>query len=489
MPPMIRTLAVGAVVSSVGCAQLAGIDNTTDKGRNADTVAIQRVSIGATLVTSDLELGGLQATYLVDDGAGATQLVPADNPATGMWRADLPDPAPVRFTLPDVPAPFPRLFSFPYRGLAVAFAPLEHPNRTPAPFAATLTVTAPLGTPAALGEVFRAYTVGSWTSRDFSAAEVPVGAAQIGPVTYALAPANSTSGRPELDRITTQDAFLVLRYTGAALTGVAEATPFDQTGTDTVTTPAMAPVVQDQQLDVKVTPAALMTRYQAVRPAVSALAMGWSVVAAPGARYASNAGPVLQSGTLTAADSGVSMVKYGNPFAARGWTTIFTLATSESRTVTPAGTTTPVTLVAGMNQFIEPSAGFELTLPAGLPFTISLDGHPLLTDDIKIAKPTAFVEVSFQSDNTTATLFNLQVLDLLPNAAGTALEPHVVLAAAGSAPTFKLPPDVLVPGHRYTLRAFCTSGGYPNIAAGDFQTRMLPLSQSYFDSALFTVMP
>jgi hypothetical protein len=488
MPRMIRALAVAAVVSSVSCAQLAGIDNTSGTGRNADTLAIQRASIGATVVTSALALGGLRATYLVDDGAGTTQLVEADTPAAGMWHADLPDPAPVTFTLPDLPAPIPRLYAFPYRGLAVTFAPLEHPDRMPAPVGATLTVTAPLDAASLATDVFRAYTVGSWTSRDFLAAEVPAGTVQLGPVTYSLAPANSTSGRPELDRITMQDAFLVLRYAGAALTGVAEATPFDQTGTDLVTTSAMTPVVADQLLDVKLNPATLMTRYQAVRPAVGALAMSWSVVAAPGYRYASGAGPALQSGSLSAADVGVS-VKYGNPFAARGWHSMFTLATSESRTITPAGTVTPVTLMAGMTQVIEPSAGFELTLPAGLPFTISLGGTPLLTDDIKIARPAAFVEVAFQSDTTTATLFNLQVLDLLPNAAGTALEAHVVLAAAGSEPKFKLPPEVLVPGHRYTLRAFCTSGGFPNIATGDFQTRSLPLSQSYLDSALFTVMP
>jgi hypothetical protein len=501
---MLRALpvVVAAVVASAGCAQLAGIDQTSGKDRKTDTVAIRRMSIGSTVVNTDLDLSGLAATYFVANAASATGFdkLTADNgkaPALGTWHADLPDPAPVAFTLPDEPAPIPRLFAFPSRALSVVFSVLEHRGRSPAPAGAMLTISAPLDAATLPADSFRVVTVGSWTQRLFSAAEVPVvpPTMQLA-VSYPFSTATSLSGRPQLDRLTAQDAFLVLRYNANGLTGVTEMPPFDQTGTDTVMAAApMTPVVQDQTLSVNVSAPTLSTRYTGVRPAVAALAMNWNIVAAPGSAIASNAGPVLQSGTLAATGVGVD-VKFGNPFAARGWNTIFTLATSESRVYTPAGTMTPVTLFAGMNQFLDlspgaaPPAGFELPLEAGLPIMILLDNNQLLVDgELKIAKPTRFVAVTFVPDKPIATLFELQVFDLLPNTAATALEYHLVLAAAADQAKFELPPDTFQPGHSYTLRALCTSGGYPGILNGDFQTRTLPLSQSFSDSAVFTVTP
>jgi hypothetical protein len=507
MQRMIRVVAVvAAVVTSAGCAQLAGIDHTSGTDRNTDTVAIQRMSIGNIVTYADLDLTGLEAIYFVENPASASGFdkVIADNgkaAGLGTWHADLPAPAPVVFTLPDVPVPVPRLFAFPNRKLLALFGALEHPGRSPAPDGAMLTVTAPLDAGTVATDSFRAFTVGSWTSRTFAATELPVlGTKQLGPVSYAFSTASSLSGRPELDRLTAQDAFFILRYSGAALTGVAEAPAFDQTGNNTVVTPAMTAVVPDPTLDVKITPAALSMRYASARPAVATLSMGWNVVAAPGYSVANNTGPVLQSGALALTDVGVT-VKYGNPFAMRGWNSMFTLGTSESRVymapnpTSPAGTPIPVTLFAGMNQFLDlspavaPPPGFELTLEAGLPVTISMAGTPLLTDGQMIAKPTKFVEVTFVADKPTATLFSLQVFDLLPNTAATALEYHLVLAASSNDAKFELPPDTFQVGHSYTLRALCTSGGYPGIAGGDLQTRTLPLSQSFLDSAVFTVMP
>jgi hypothetical protein len=502
---MIRVFSVVlvAVVTSPGCAQLAGIDDTSGKDRKADTLTFQRMSIGNTVITSDLNLTGLEANYLVANPASATgfDLVAADNgkaPDLGTWHADLPEPVPVAFTLPDVPAPIPRLFAFPNRQLLGLFAILEHPGRSPAPPGAMLTVTAPLEVASVATDSFAVVTVGSWTSRTFSVAEVPVGSTQFAPPAYAFATATSTSGRPELDRLTRADSFLVLRYSGTVLTGVADATPFEQTGNDIVAAPMMVPVVADQPLNLTLSPPTLATRYASVRPAVASLSMNWSVVAAPGSNIGSNSGPVLQSGGLLLTDVGVAAM-YRNPFAAlpRSWGTIFTLATSESRTYmapTPIGPL-PVTLFAGMNQFLDltagpPPASAELTLDAGLPVTISLDGAMMLTDGAtKLVQPTRFVEVSFTADRPTATLYGVQVFDLLPNSAATALEFHLVLAASGSEPKFELPPDIFLPGHSYTLRVVCTLGGFPGIADGDLQTRTLPLTQGFFDSAVFTVMP
>jgi hypothetical protein len=446
------------------------------------------MSVGNQVLVAPLDLSGLPARYLLStDTAGVFEQVDANPSGPGLWTRDLADPAPVQFSLPDVPTPVPRLFAFPNQALKVLFAPLEHPDRSPAPTGATLTVTAPLEMQVNMGETFQVYTVGSWTS--FALAG-PLGVMQIGPITYAFSSSNSQSGRAQLDRLTAQDTFLVLRHSGTGLTGVAEAPPFEQTDTNTtVVMPMMTPVLQDQMLDVKVTPPALATRYAAVRPGVTTLAMNWSLVAAPGYRIASNTGPVLQRGTLQQADLGVT-VKYGNPFAGRDWHTIFTLQTSESRTTTPLGATLPVTLFAGMDEFLEPSLvppGFELTLPAGLPVLISLDGMQLSTDGRMIPPPNKFVEVTFLADNRNATLFDLQVFDLLPNAAATALEHHLVFSGASSEARFEVPPEIFQVGHHYTLRAMCTSGGYPAIADGDFTQRELPLARSYLDSGVITV--
>lgn len=493
-PDMVRVLPVVLVVvaSTAGCAQLAGIDTTSGNDRTGNSVEVTRMSVGSQVLVAPLDLSGLPARYLLStDTAGVFEQVEADASGPGLWTQDLADPAPVQFSLPDVPTPLPRLLAFPNQALKVLFAPLEHPNPSPPPEGATLTVTAPLEVASVPADSFQVYTVGSWTSRALAAQTL--GLTQIGPITYAFSSSTSQSGRAQLDRLTAQDAFLVLRHSGTnstALTGVAEAPSFEQTDTNTaVVMPTMTPVMQDQMLDVKVSPAALITRYAAVRPGVSALAMNWSLVAAPGYRIASNVGPVLQSGALGQADIGVT-VKYGNPFVERDWHTIFTLQTSESRTTTPVGATLPVRLFAGMNQFLEPSLvspGFELTLPAGLPVLISLDGMQLSTDGRMIPPPDHFVEVTFLVDNTNATVFELQVFDLLPNAAATALEHHLVFSAASNEATFAIPPEIFQAGHHYTLRAVCTYGGYPASADGDFTRRELPLTQSFLDSGVITV--
>jgi hypothetical protein len=485
------------MVAGVGCAQVAGIDETSGGRRPVDSVAVTRMSIGTTVENTPLDLSGLTATYFVANGAASFDRVPAAaSAAPGTWAAKLYDPAPVQFTLPDLPAPTPRLFAFPSRQLQVLYGVLEHPNHAPALDGATFTVTAPLDVAIAATDSFQTYVVGAWLVRGFAAGEVAAGAGAIGPVTYSFVAANSVAGRPAPDQVTVKDAFLILRYSGAALTGVAEAAPFDQTGmATTVTTATMAPVTQDQTLDVQLSPPGLTTRYAAVRPAVTTLAMSWSLVAAPGYKIASNAGPALQSGGLTMADAGVT-AKYGNPFVPRGWNTIFTLATSESRVYTPAGTTTPVTLNAGLNQFLEPPMpGFSLVLPAGLPVLITLDGTPLSTDGQVYKQPSHFAHVTFVSDapagatGPSATLYNLQVFDLVANQAGTALDRHIVLSAAGHDPSFDLPPELFQAGHSYTLRAIATLGGYPLVDQGNFLDRELPLAQGYLDSAVITVTP
>src|SRR6185295_18519171 len=126
---------VVGVASSMGCAQLVGIDETNGHGRNGNSLAVTRMSVGNTVVNTPLDLTGLTASYLVPTAtAGGFAAVTADrSTAPGTWTKDLPDAAPVEFTLPELPAPIPRVLAFPSRQLSTLFALLEHPNPSPAP--------------------------------------------------------------------------------------------------------------------------------------------------------------------------------------------------------------------------------------------------------------------------------------------------------------------------------------------------------------------
>lgn len=486
MPAMGRIAAVaGFVLSAAGCAQLAGIDSTSGEGLPGNSIAVRRMSIGKTVDVGPLDLTGLQASYLVEKAAGANEFerVAATNAGGGVWTTKLRAPAPVVFTLPD-DLTLPRLYAFPSSALSILYAQLEHPGRALAPPAAMLSVTASLEAATTAADSFLIYTVGSWSSHPLPA---PMEGSTEAALAYAFDTSTGLSGRAQLDRLTTQDVFLILRYASGALTGVAEAAPFDQTGDDTVTA-TMTAVTADTTLDVTVSPD-IIRRYRPVRPAVADLTMGWSLVAAPGAAIASNSGPVLHGGPLTPAEVGVN-VMYGNPFAGppHNWPTIFTLSTSESRTFNPTPDVA-VKLYAAMYQYVDPSPGLKLNLDAGLPELISLNGQSLSTDGQTVPRPTAFVDVRFIANPIANTVFGLQVYDLLPSSDGKQLVYHLVFDVLGSEAAFLLPPEVFQVGHSYTLRALCTAGGFPAIQSGDLTARKLPLSQSLLDSGVFTVTP
>ena len=490
-----------------GCAQLAGIDNTSDSGRPGDSVAVTRMSIGSKVVQAPLDPTGFTATYFVAS-AGSTGFdrVMADpDPSHGGWTTKLRMPAPVEFTLPDAPTPVPRLFAFPNPQLAVAHVVLEHPSPQPAPEGATFALDVTLDTPVAAGQTFQTYVVGAWLKHDLTGPEVPAaGAPSIALAALAFPAGSSVSGRAQIDQVTADDAFLTLRYVGADLTGVAEAPAFAQTAmATTVPAATMVPVTHDQTVNVGIMPGTMAARYAMVRPAVTGLQIGWSVVAAPGYNLASNTGPGLHGGSLMTMDVGVK-ASYGNPFAARGWHTIFTLGTSQSRVYPPnAAMGTPtIALSAGMNQFLEPpqpapDLPVALDLPAGLPQAIRFDGVVLDHDDVTFTARTAFVNVSFTVDAPMVAagpppgpaLYELDVYELVTSATAAAIERQLVIAALSTAPAFQLPPELFQAGHRYSLRAVTTLGGYPTAAQGNFVNRQLPLAQSYLDGGVIMVTP
>ncbi len=476
----------------VGCAQLAGIDDTTGLVPvERVSLQLEKISIGATVVRTPLDLTGLTAEYLVLDDAEPDGIrhVSAELTMPDTWSAAIADGTPpVRFQTPDYPEPVAKLWDFPLRDLIGLYGRMEHANPQPAPAGAMVTLRATLPTAFAATESFQLYTLGSWTTRGFAGAELPaVGALAFGPLTFPFSSVSSLTGRP-LEKITTADAVMFLRYIGNRLTGVMEATPFDQTGADSIMGTVTA-VAANQTLDIKVgPPTAVAQRFAPARPAMPALSMAWYLHAAPGYEIANDNGPLLHAASVAMADTGMISVAYGNPFVAKGWPTTLTWTTVATRTYTQAGQP-PIDLHAGLYQVVAPTAGMVLDLPAGLPEVITVDGKPLSTDGLSIAKPTKPVRVTFVAAITTNTLYQVQLYELVPNVSATARVQNIVLSATALKPDITLPPDLFVAGHSYNLRAICIQGGYPDVEIGDLRRRELPLAVGYLDGGAFTVTP
>ncbi len=470
-----------------GCAQIAGIDKTSGDGRTEISLSIERVSVGATVTRAPQDLTGHTATYLVadpDDPTVITRVI-ADNPEPGLWTADLFDVTPpVLFDLPDQPTPIQRLFDFPNPDLQAAFVVFEHPNPTPAP-AGTIDVSVTLDRPVAAGEAFQLFTVGAWNQLALPAVAA-AGSIATGPLDTTTM--TSLTNRP-LETITADDAPFVLRHTAGVLDGIFEVPPFDQTGTDTIAGGTMTLVAADQMLDVAIDQAAAMTRFSAVRPAVSAPTFAWSVHAAPGAdELVTNLGPTLISGTPAAIDTTIQ-VSYANPFSTRGWQPVMTLTATGSRTTMPDGVL-PVTLSAGLTQHVlSPAAGQMLDFPAALPELISIDGNALSIDNaVQLTAPTAPVEITMVTSKAP-TVAILDVFELVPNTDATAFDRSLVLHVATAADHFTVPPETFVAGKRYTLRVRTIADGFPNLATGDLRTTALPQSTAFADSGVFEVVP
>jgi len=477
-----------------GCAQIWGIHDTSGAGDDAMTsqvsLSFERISLGTSPIHAPLDITGFHATYLVPDAgdpAGFVRVM-AEETAPGTWSAPLTSPAPVLYELPDYPMTIPRMWDFPVADLRGSFGVYEHPNPTPAPSNAQLAINVALPSGYA-GEGLQIYTMGSWTIRGFSGAEIPAAGATQWTVTVPFSTVGSITGRP-LEKVTTQDAVFALRYTGADLSGTFEATPFDMIDGGNPIAGTMQAVTKDQTLDVHVNPMVLPGRFGSVRPVTGNLALTWSVVASPAYEVVSNLGPPLTSGTVTTATTITNT--YGNPFTAKhDWPSVFTWAATANRTVTAAGQSLPATLYSQLYQLAKPTGTTTLDLPAGLPITITMNGTPLTSDNMMVTvDPNKAVDVSFQADVVTNTLYQLQLFELVPNlpTAPTALVLQTKIGVSGSKPQFKLPAELFAPGKSYVLRAICISGGFPGIAQGDLRTRTFPQSVGYLDGGVFQVV-
>jgi hypothetical protein len=481
---MHRGLFIG-MLALTGCAQLFGIDETTGPGAGSGvTLSIQRVSIGATVDKAPQDLTNETAQFLVGD---ASSLVPnsAVITAPGTWSSDIPDGTPAaQFTLPDLPMGATHLWELPSRAMKGNLVAFEHPGAMPPAMTSQIALSVTI--PPYNNEQLTVYSVGTWLQHTLTAAEVPALMATTVSTTIPY-----TSFAPLLasvtpSRITASDVVLVLEYTGADLTGVLQATAFDQTdATDTISG-TLTTVTHDKMLAVPL-PTDLATRYSAVRPAVGAPATSWSLAAAPGASAGNAFGPQLLAGTPAATDTMITAM-YGDPFESLGWPAVLVLSTSATRTYMLGGVAVP--LSATLTAFADASTN-TAPLSAGLPTVILVGTTQLASDGQTLTlDPLSPVTVSFLPDKTTNTLYTATVYELALTGSTYARTPvtdAVTVAGADPNPTFVFPAGTFKSGHTYVITAGCLQGGYPNAAMGDLQTAMLPVARGTLDSGVFTV--
>jgi hypothetical protein len=277
------------------------------------------------------------------------------------------------------------------------------------------------------------------------------------------------------------DVVLVLRYTGATLSGVLQATPFDQTdGTDSIGG-TMTAVTADKTLSLPL-PTDLPMRYAAVRPAVGAPGQSWTIAAAPGESVGVANGVVLDNGAPAATDTMITAM-YGNPFESLGWPAVVTYSTSASRTYMLNGVA--VGLAASLSTVVDATAT-SAPLAAGLPTTILLGSTMLSTDGQMVTvDQTVPVELKFLSDNSTNTLYGANIYELVMN--GTSYDHKLVIAAVSTQADFLFPAATLQTGHTYYITVACEQGGHLDAATGDLTTNSFPVSHGAVDSAVFTV--
>jgi hypothetical protein len=471
-----------------GCAQLAGIDDTSGDGRLGLSLVIEHRSIGSTIVRTPQNLSASSATYLITDPADPAVVtpLPAEEIQLGTWGADVFDATPaVVFDLPDNPGPsFDRQIELPSKNLLTSFDVLEHPAPTVSALTDTIAVNTTLDVATVGNETFELFVVGTWTS--LALPTPAVGTTTLAPPAFQIGTMARLTGRPH-ETITLDDTPLVLRRVGATLNGVFEPAPFAQVAANTLSG-ALTTIQLDQMLNAQIDQAGATAKLGVVRPAITAgPAFSFDVTSAPGAAIGNTAGPRLTSGVVATMDVALTAA-FANPFASKGWAAVLTYTAAGSRTLTPTGETLPVTLGAGMQQVADdPQAVAMLDFPAPVPELVELDGESLSIDNATIPRPVAPVEITMVVD--PATLYSLEVRELVPNAAATALEPRLILSAVSDTPSFTIQPEVFEAGKLYSLRVRTIDGLFTDVATGDLRTSSLPFATAFVDVGIFRVAP
>jgi hypothetical protein len=473
---------IGAATVVAGCAQIAGISNTTAQG--PATLEIQRASVGATVTMTPLDLSLDPPTFLVPDPTATCgmALAIASPAAPATWSVQADGTPASLYTAPDGTI---YELAFASRAQRDVFWAYEHPNPTPPGASSQLAMNVMLPSPYAAMQTFSLEAIGPWASHPLATAELPIigGAAIATTIAYS---AFTKSAPGQSARITKQDVVLLLRHTGADLTGVWQADSFDQTdATDTLGGPAaMTAVTDDHTFDATISPTAIASRYAALRPAVGTPTLSWAVYAGAGYSVGTFPGVTLNSGPVAMTDTTVAS-GFPMPFAALGWRPALLYIASASRPFTLAGA--PTSLNAFAYTFADPASGMTLDLPAGMPDLISLAGAPLNVDGMTVViDPTKGVAVDIVPDAAVNTLYQIQIDELVSD--GVTVKRKPVANVRGPDKNFVLPPWYFLVNHTYKITASCIVGGYPNAATGDLATFALPMSVGQLDSAVFTVV-
>ncbi|HTR52127.1 MAG TPA: hypothetical protein VMJ10_15545 [Kofleriaceae bacterium] len=471
----------GAVVATLlvaGCAQIAGIDDTTG-GNGLVTLHVTALYDGATVVEQPLDVTMQTASWFdstTDDTYAATQT------DSNGWSADVASSSPVaQFTLPDVPTPYTHLVASGSRDVTYPEVFYGHPSATPPPSGASFMVQVVLPTPIAATEQYQIAAVGAWMTDVLSATEAPVTATSIGPETIDYSEFAPSTPSPAA-AITSADLVAMVRYTSGTLTGALVFPAFDQTGSPAPLTGTLTAVTADQTFTATIDPTTAAARYGALRPAMTGFAVTWGLYAAPGATIDSGAGIRLASGAPAMTDTSLT-ASYGNPFTAQSWPPLFEYVTSANRSSVAGGIT--IGLGAGIYTVTDTSANQNLSLPVGLPELVTIDQMPLNTDGMALALAPGPVDVSFIADQQSNTSYELTMYDIVVT--GTTVTHAPVFDYVGPTTDFVVPAELFHTGHTYVIRASCIAGGEPGFATGDLVTRSLPMSVGYFDSAVFTV--
>lgn len=478
-----------ALLCGGGCAQLFGLDKTTgsaDANLDEVSLAVQRVSIGSSVVKAPQDMSGQMATFFVDDGAEGYTTTPATLIPPNTFTAPIvTGTPPVLFTAPDMVS---RFFAT-SRAQSVNFYAFERPGAATAATTSKIMVTATLPSAYVSNESFNLVAIGPWTQHPFAAGELPapdlgntaISATFDYTTQFSSMLGSSFTTRP---KITSADYVVLLRYVGNRLTGYLE-TQFDQTDGTDVISGTMTAVATDRTLNATINPTGYATRYSAVRPATTGLGIGWNINAAPGGSDGSSRGIQLMAGGSAMTDTMVTTM-YGNPFDGHGWKAVLSFNTASSRTFTFM--TAPVPMSATMSTMIDASQATALTLPAGLPITIRANLINLTNDGmilpLDLTKP---VVVDANIDKVSATFYSLALFEIEVTGM-TSARKLIVDAVTAGMPSFKLPQSLFQVGHHYVLQFRAHDGGFANAAAGDFQTFTLPYSTSSLDSGLFTVV-
>ncbi len=479
-----------ASLSAAGCAQVFGLDETSAIPDPGVTLKMTRVAVGATVVTEPMNLATSSATFLVTDGAEPSGLrkLPANLLPPDTWQVDLPEGASnaIRYSF-DGEA-FVRHLVLPAKATQQSHVFLGKPRNDPAPAAAQISFSASSFTPAftAQDQLFW-FAAGAWSQRQLTGAELPgAGATTWSSPAIAYSSMPTLTGGP-LERITTDDSTMILRYSGSQLVGRMQLPVFNMIDGANPLAAQMVAIDRDQTAAFTVD-STIGTRLSTPVPPFSAgLSLSWTINASPGASYGLTAGPRLLSGAVAPATGNVIINQnYGNPFA--GWPSVLSWTASATRTYTVAGA--PLTLTARMTNVLPPptAVATAVGIPVSMPTLITVQGALLNNDGTTVSIDRAkSVNISFLADMPPADLFAITLNEVVVTGGVATLVPR--FQSHGRQPSWTVPGDVFEAGTRYySVRATCFAGGFPNLINGDLSQRQLPLASAFIDGPVFSVV-